>query len=171
MAYTRQHMEDYTAAAPQFEVLVRSMGGSTLNYQMDKNAIVGDLKQRISNQTRVKYHEIRLIHQQVTQAGHQNVEPDTFDKLHRLLPNTRAGPLEIQLVVTASCRWCNVRLEQPPILETEIGEYCSQRCYDLMRRRSSKSYPNPFGVFPAAQPQKTTSNLNSNTNDNNLARS
>eukprot|EP00439_Symbiodinium_sp_Y106_P051145 s2569_g6.t2 len=147
---------DYTAAAPQFEVLVRSMGGSTFNYQMDKNAIVGDLKQRISNQTRVKYHEIRLIHQQVTQAGHQNVEPDTFDKLHRLLPSTRAGPLEIQLVVTASCRWCNARLEQLPTLETEIGEYCSQRCYDLMRRQLAdpNSVFTVFGITADTQPRQ-----------------
>ncbi|OLQ01055.1 hypothetical protein AK812_SmicGene16195, partial [Symbiodinium microadriaticum] len=75
MAYTRQHME----------VLVWSMDAPPFIYQM------------------VKYHEIRLIHQQVTQAGHLHVEPDTFD---RLLPNTPAGPLEIQLVVVQDASPC-----------------------------------------------------------------
>ncbi|CAE7503933.1 unnamed protein product [Symbiodinium natans] len=148
MAYVRPHMEDYQQVTGQIEVLVRSIGGTTLTYNMDKTAIIGDLKQRITKQTGVKYHEIRLVLQ------HQQAEPDTFEKIYKYA--TRGSPLEMSLVVMPSCRWCNVHLTAATTtVETDIGEYCSQRCHALMSRelQDPNSVFAVFGISAETQPR------------------
>lgn len=114
MAYEERHSLPYT-----FEVRVHAMNGQSFQFFMDKFAMIGDVKQRLSAQLVRKFHEMKLVY--------DSNEPDMFDKVSNYR-NSR-GVVELTLVMNRICRWCNV-----PLNENELGDFCGTPCYAIMQR-------------------------------------
>ncbi|CAJ1458414.1 unnamed protein product [Effrenium voratum] len=118
-----------------FEVRVRTLGGQLCNLYVDKFAMIGDVKQRLCKELGRKFHEIKLVY-------NATVEPDVLEKVSTF---RRGGVVELTVVISRACRWCNLQLggDRATIMESEIGDFCCKRCYTLM----TKELADPNSLF------------------------
>lgn len=128
---------------------------SRYHFAIDRYAIFGDVKQRLSLKLARKFHEMKLIH--------RNKEPDMFEKLSNL--RNQRGVVELTLVLTRNCRWCNQSIpDEPetlrtapraaglPVLDTSIGDFCGVPCYSIMQHELQEQ-ANVFYVFGVPPPK------------------
>lgn len=146
------YVEELAHGPYNFEVRVRAISGQTFHYYMDKFAMIGDVKQRLSKELGRKFHEMKLV------SSSTSPEPDMFEKVSSF--RTRGGIVDLALVINRTCRWCNLQLmdpppnpKNPPLYHTEIGDFCGKACYAIMQRELQDPW-NTFYVFGVSSEQE-----------------
>ncbi|CAK8988851.1 unnamed protein product [Durusdinium trenchii] len=121
------------------EVRVRALSGQSFQFHIDQFAIIGDVKQRLSNGLARKFHEMKLLY--------NSEEPGVFEKVGKF--RNRSGIVELTLVINRTCRWCNLQINDnivAPLLGTSTGDFCGTHCYYSMQRELQDPN-NIFKVF------------------------
>eukprot|EP00435_Cladocopium_sp_Y103_P031221 s3391_g7.t2 len=124
------------------EVTVQTMSGRRNSFFMDKFGLIGDVKQRLSKEMGRRFHEMKLL------CSGSNQEPDMFEKVSTF--RGHRGTVDLTLVVNRTCRWCHAQITDRNTvnckLDTEMGDFCSLRCYNLMGKELSDPH-NVFNIF------------------------
>ena len=124
------------------EVRVHALGGQRSSFWMDKFGLIGDVKQRLSKELGRKFHEMKLL-------CNGTSEPDMMDKVTTF--RGRSGTVDFTVVVNRTCRWCHAQITDRNTvnckLDTEIGDFCSLRCYTLMAKEVADPANSVFHIF------------------------
>lgn len=141
MAYNIDEMGMGPGGNVQFEVRVHALGGQRQTLYVDKFGLMGDVKQRIANEMRRKFHELKIL-------VNQTQEPDAHEKVSAF--RGRGGTVDLTVVVNRTCRWCHAQIADRNTvnckLDTDLGDFCSMRCYTLMNKEVQEQN-NVFTLF------------------------